>query len=65
MWQHIEFNGPNQELEKGPLFAPCLPPHPAFGIGIGAKAFEVRVSSDISARALAASEQEMMKRWIK
>jgi hypothetical protein len=68
LWQdkhYIEFNGPNQQLEKGSMPTPYLPPHLAFKAGMGTKVFEVRVSSDASAQALATTEQEMMKRWIK
>ncbi len=53
---YIEFDGREQQLEKGSMPTPYQPPHPAF---------EVRASSSTSAQALATTEQEMMKRWIK
>jgi hypothetical protein len=53
---YIEFNGREQQLEKGSMPTPYQPPHPAF---------EVRASSSTSAQALATTEQETMKRWIK
>ena len=59
LWQgqhYIEFNGREQQLEKGSMPTQYVPPRPAF---------EVRASSSTSAQALATTEQEMMKRWIK
>lgn len=64
IWQgqhYIEFNGRDQHL----CAADVPVPKPLYKAGSGAKVFEVRVSSSTSAQALATTEQEMMRKWIK
>ncbi len=64
IWQgqhYIEFNGRDQHLCAADVPAP----KPLYKAGSGAKVFEVRVSSSTSAQALATTEQEMMRKWIK
>ena len=56
---YIEFDGREQHLCSG------AEPVPVFKAGPDVEVFEVRVSSSTSAQALATTEQEMMKRWIK
>jgi len=64
IWQgqhYIEFNGRDQHL----CAADVPVPKPLYKAGSGAKVFEVRVSNSTSAQALATTEQDMMRKWIR